>query len=227
MKSNVSVGRAAGLSFATVVAASSAALVLLFSTVHPGQAHASMMDPMQPSARGAAFVQAMDRLWEDHITWTRMVIVDYAAGLPDLKAAEGRLLRNQADIGNAIKPYYGTAAGNKLTKLLRTHILEAVPVLADAKSGDKARLTADLAAWYANAHQIAEFLARANPHNWPLRSMDSMMKRHLELTTKEAVARLQGHWAADIAAYDQVRDEILSMSHMLAGGIIAQSPSRF
>jgi hypothetical protein len=58
-----------------------------------------------------------------------MVIVDFAAGLPDLQTAEARLLRNQTDIGNAVKPFYGAAAGNKLTSLLRTHILEAVPVL--------------------------------------------------------------------------------------------------
>jgi hypothetical protein len=62
----------------------------------------------------------MDKLWVDHITWTRMVIVDFAAGLPDLPTAEARLLRNEADIGNAIKPYYGSPAGNQLTSLLRT-----------------------------------------------------------------------------------------------------------
>jgi hypothetical protein len=33
------------------------------------------------------------------------VIVSFAAGTPDLKAAEARLLRNQVHIGNAIKPY--------------------------------------------------------------------------------------------------------------------------
>jgi hypothetical protein len=131
------------------------------------------------------------------------------------------------DIGNANKPYYGAAAGNRLTSLLRTHILEAVPVLQYAKAGDKARLNKAGGAWYANAHQIAAFLARANPHNWPLAMMDSMMKTHLALTTKEAVARLQGHWAADIAAFDQVHAEILDMSHMLAAGIIAQFPDRF
>jgi hypothetical protein len=80
------------------------------------------------SPKAVALRNSMDKLWEDHITWTRMVIVDFAAGLPDLPTAEARLLRNQADIGNAIKPYYGPAAGNKLTSLLRTHILEAVPV---------------------------------------------------------------------------------------------------
>jgi hypothetical protein len=55
----------------------------------------------------------------------------------------------------------------------------------------------------------------------------SMMKRHLQLTTAEAVARLQGHWAADIAAYDRVHSEILEMSRMLSSGIVSQFPERF
>jgi hypothetical protein len=169
----------------------------------------------------------MDKLWEEHVAWTRMAIVSFAAGLPNLKATEARLLRNQVDIGNAIKPYYGRAAGNQLTKLLRTHILEAVPVLQAAKAGDKTKLTDALNAWYANANQIAAFLAKANPRSWPLPMMRSMMKQHLALTANEAVARLQGKWAADIAAYDQVHAEILHMSSMLSDGIIRQFSTRF
>lgn len=212
------------LSLAAAVAGLAAALALLVAADHPGSAQAM---GRAPSAKAAAFSASMARLWEDHIVWTRMVIVDVAAGLPDLEAAEARLLRNQADIGNAIKPYYGAAAGNTLTRLLRTHILEAVPVLQAAKAGDKATLTKSLAAWYANGHQIAAFLSKANPQAWPLSMTTSMMKRHLDLTTQEAVARLQGRWAADIAAYDRVRTEILEMASMLSGGIVSQFPDRF
>jgi hypothetical protein len=179
------------------------------------------------SPKAVALRAAMDKLWEDHITWTRMVIVDFAAGLPDLSTAETRLLRNQTDIGNAIKPYYGRAAGNRLTSLLRTHILEAVPVLQAAKAGDKSKLTASLNAWYTNANQIAVFLSRANPRNWQLPMMRQMMKQHLALTTNEAVARLQGNWKADVAAYDAVHVEILHMSAMLSDGIIQQFSARF
>ena len=215
------------LALAAAVAALSTALVLLLSAGHSEGAHASMTKAPQFSPKAVAFRSAMDKLWEDHITWTRMVIVDFAAGLPDLPTAEARLLRNQVDIGNAIKPYYGAAAGKKLTSLLRTHILEAVPVLAAAKAGDKVRLTQSLDAWQTNANQIAAFLTKANPHNWPLSMTRTMMKRHLVLTTNEAAARLQGNWSADVRAYDQVHAEILSMSHMLSTGIIRQFPNRF
>jgi hypothetical protein len=227
MTLNTTIGRGAQLTLAAMVAALSAAVVLLLSAGHAEQAHASMSRSPQLSAKSVALRTEMDKLWEDHITWTRMVIVDFAAGLPDLKTAEVRLLRNQADIGNAIKPYYGAAAGKKLTSLLRTHILEAVPVLVAAKEGDKTGLTKALAAWYANADQIARFLSSANPHSWPLPMMRTMMKQHLALTTNEAVARLQGKWSADVRAYDQVHAEILSMSHMLSSGIVRQFRGRF
>jgi hypothetical protein len=216
------------LSLAAAVAGLTAAVVLLLAGGHAAQAHASSM-ASQPrlSAKAVAFRSAMDKLWEDHIVWTRMVIVDFAAGLPDLQTAEARLLRNQADIGNAIKPFYGKTAGNTLTGLLRTHILEAVPVLEAAKAGNQTQLAYALDAWHANAHQIALFLSKANPRNWPLKMTDAMMSRHLALTTQEAAARLQGNWKADVAAYDRVHAEILEMSHMLSSGILRQFPNRF
>jgi hypothetical protein len=62
----------------------------------------------------------MDKLWEDHVTWTRVVIIGFAAGSPDLEPALARLLRNQVDIGNAVEPFYGAAAGNQLTRLLQS-----------------------------------------------------------------------------------------------------------
>jgi hypothetical protein len=219
--------RGTALTVAAAITALTATLVLLFSAGRSEQAHAAAAATPKLSAKSVAFREAMNKLWEDHITWTRMVIVDFAAGLPDLQTAEARLLRNQADIGNAIKPYYGRAAGNKLTSLLRTHILEAVPVLQAAKEGDGAALNQALAAWHVNARQIAVFLARANPRNWPLGMMTTMMNRHLALTTAEAAARLQGDWSADVAAYDKVHAEILQMADMLSTGIIRQFPRRF
>ena len=173
-----------------------------------------------------AFQDAMRKLWEDHITWTRVFIISAVADLPDKAAATERLLQNQVDIGNAIKPYYGDAAGDKLTTLLKEHITTAAEVVAAAKANDKAKLDDANKRWLANADQIADFLSGANP-NWPAADMRKMMREHLDLTTAEAVARIKGDWKADIAAYDRVHAQILHMADMLSDGIIKQHSAKF
>jgi hypothetical protein len=181
----------------------------------------------QVSSKEAAFQDAMRKLWEDHITWTRVFIISAAGDLPDKAAATERLLQNQADIGNAIKPYYGDGAGDKLTTLLKEHITTAAEVVAAAKAMDKAKLDDANKRWFANADQIADFLSGANPKNWPAAEMRSMMRDHLNLTTAEVVARLKGDWAADIAAYDKVHGQILHMADMLTAGIVNQHAPKF
>lgn len=173
------------------------------------------------------FHEQMLRLWEDHVAWTRLFIVSFAADLPDQDEVAGRLLRNQVEIGDAIAPFYGRAAGDQLTALLKDHILTAVDVLTAAKAGDDAALNDALDAWYANGREIADLLHAANPKFWPRKDMRSMMRMHLDLTLQEASDRLAGNFAADVDDYDAVEAEIASMSHMLARGIILQFPARF
>jgi hypothetical protein len=170
---------------------------------------------------------AMDKLWEDHVTWTRIYIMSVTSDLPDADSAAQRLLQNQVDIGNAIKPLYGNQAGEQLTLLLNDHILIAAELLSAAKAGDTAQFEDANIRWYENADQIAAFLSNANPKNWPLSDMQAMMRSHLDLTLEEATARLNGDWFGDVTAYDKVHDEILHMSGMLAEGIVAQFPRIF
>ena len=181
----------------------------------------------QASPEEVGLTLAMDKLWEDHVTWTRIYIMSVTSDLPDADIAAQRLLQNQVDIGDAIKPVYGDEAGEQLTALLNDHILTAADLLAAAKSGDTVKLEDANKRWYDNADQIATFLNSANPDHWPLADMKSMMTSHLDLTLEEATARLEGDWAGDVAAYDKVHDEILHMADMLTQGILAQFPDAF
>jgi hypothetical protein len=179
------------------------------------------------SPKSLAFHDAMRKLWEDHVTWTRLFIVSFAADLADLEQTTNRLLQNQVDIGHAVKPYYGKAAAHQLTELLTTHITTAATLLQAAKDADTDAFNEAKDAWYANATDIARFLHKANPAQWPLKDLRTMMRDHLDLTLAEAADRLTGDFDLDIADYDAVHIEILQMADMLSGGIIAQFPDRF
>ncbi len=174
-----------------------------------------------------ALREGMRQLWEDHIVWTRLAIISLTTGSPDTEATVGRLLKNQADIGNAVKPFYGKAAGNTLTAELRKHILIAADLIAAAKAGDQAKLAQEQANWARNADDIAGVLASVNPRFFKLAVLKAEMSMHLKLTTEEAVARLQGDWAADVAAYDKIHRHILHLSDYLADGLVKQFPKRF
>lgn len=166
-------------------------------------------------------------LWEDHAMYTRNVILNIIDDLPGTDEAVARLLKNQDDIGNAIKPVYGEATGKKLTELLREHIVIAADLLKAAKINNQVDFNNANTKWLNNADEIAVFLSAANPKNWTLENMKKMMHEHLNLTTQEAVARLKKDYKADIEAYDKTRAELLEMSDMLATGIIKQFPDKF
>ena len=219
------------LALAGLVATASAVLALALAGGHAAQGHsgdhAEVAKTNGVSAQQAALHDNMRRLWEDHITWTRLFIVSASADLPDTPATTRRLLRNQDDIGDAIKPFYGHAAGKRLTTLLKEHITVAAALLAAAKAGDPGAVEDQSSAWYRNADEIADFLAKANPDNWPRKEMRSMMSEHLDLTLTEAVAHLEQRHRVDIRTYDRIHRQILEMADMLSDGIAAQFPKRF
>jgi hypothetical protein len=230
MSSSTYAGRRTTLTLSGLLAVASMVAVLAISGTQEGHAtagHADATAAPAPTAEQVRFHDAMRKLWEDHITWTRLAIVSFAAGVPDFDPTAARLLRNQEDIGNAIKTYYGRRAGNRLTALLKEHIAGAVELLQAAKAGDDARFAAAKQAWYRNGRQIARFLSNANPRFLPFSRIGGLMRGHLDQTLDEAAHRLGGDFPADIRDYDRIHRHILMMADAISTGIIKQFPRRF
>jgi hypothetical protein len=213
-----------------------AAALLAFAAVLAGFSIVAR-GPGSPAAAEAATTtsslalhDASRKLWEDHITWTRCFIVSAGTlpgNLPDRDATTDRLLRNQVDLGNVIRTYYGNRAGDDVTALLRQHILLAAQIVDAAKAGDTATEQQALDAWYDNADQIATYLHRLNPQNWSISALKSLLNAHLDLTLQEAVDRLSARYGEDVSDYDQVHGQILGIADAISNGIIAQFPDRF
>src|ERR1051326_8641672 len=149
------------------------------------------------------FHNAMRRLWSDHVVYTRLFIVDAAAGSADKDATTQRLLQNQADIGNAVGGNY------------------------DGRAGDNAKVTSENKRWHDNAVDLAKFLHGANPKNWPEATLQSALFMHLDQTLSEASNQLKGNYAMSIKDYDKAMDHMLMVADILANGIVAQFPAKF
>jgi len=179
------------------------------------------------AASRSDFQDAMRRLWSDHVAYTRLFIVSAASGSADKDATTQRLLQNQADIGDAVAGFYGRDAGNKLTALLKDHILIAANIVAAAKAGDNAKVTSENKRWHDNAVELAKFLHGANPKHWPEATLQTALYTHLDQTLSEASNELKGNYAGSIKDYDQAMSHMLMVADTLSSGIIAQFPSKF
>ena len=166
------------------------------------------------------------QLWIEHVLWTRSFIVSDIASLDDKAPVLERLLKNQDDIGNYIKPYYGEEAGNKLSKLLREHIELAGNVLDSAKSKDSTSFDKYNKLWYENADEIADFLSAANP-NYSNKVLKDMLHKHLQFVTDQVTHRLNGEWKKDIDSYDKGQEHMIHFADILSEGIIKQFPDKF
>ncbi|WP_307287387.1 glycosyltransferase [Bacillus sp. SORGH_AS_0510] len=168
----------------------------------------------------------MQKLWVEHAWWTRELIVSNLADLKDRNDVLERLLKNQEDLGDIIKPYYGQEAGNKLTVLLKEHILIAGKIIEAAKKNDQASIDQFNKEWYQNADEIVAFLTSANP-NWSKKVLTEMFYTHLKLTVDEVVDRLKGDWAGDIKTADINEAHLIHMGDILTEGIVQQFPDKF
>jgi hypothetical protein len=226
---------------ARLAATGAAASLVLAASLLLGQAQSSRADSPETAAghhHPAARVQTttirelrlhdhMRKLWEQHVAWTRLAIVTFADGSAGFDATAQRLLRNQRDIGDGFATYFGTRTGNHLAALLHDHITIAVEVLQAAKAGDQAGVDDASRRWYANAHQIADFISSLDRHAGPRHEMRSMMKTHLDQTLAEAVDELTGHYHRGVREYGAIERHILQMADELSAGIVRHFPGRF
>jgi hypothetical protein len=169
----------------------------------------------------------MRTLWSDHMQWTYATVDAFFHNADSVQPNLDRLLANQVDIGAAIAPFHGEEAGDQLAELLTTHINDAVPVLQAAQSGDDAALDTALDDWYANAREVADFLAAADPEHWPQSATRPALEMHIDQTTAYAVDLLQGDYAQAIADYDAAFHHMLELADTLSAGLVARFPDRF
>ena len=208
----------------------SSTLVMLLALLLVGLTIQSCDDDDEDPLNSDGYIQLnqdMRKLWSDHMAWTLATVEAFFHNSAALTDNLNRLLQNQQDIGAAIVPYYGQAAGDELTALLTEHINLAVPVLTAAQSGDQTALGIAVTNWKANAADIADFLTTANPNNWPASVTDPTMEHHIDQTIEYSVEILQNDHAGANESYEHALEHMLELADVLSEGIAKQFPDKF
>lgn len=201
-------------------------LFVLYTLFLTPQTAFSQGQKLYPTVSAITFKTEMRKLWIEHTVFTRNVIFCLVDDLPGNVQAVKRQLQNQIDLGNAIKPYYGDAAGDKFTELLYAHINTTTDIIRAAKSNDTAVINDMNKKWFANADEMVKFLHKLNP-DWAVGDLKTMINNQMKLTADEATQRLKKNYDADVVAFDKVQQGVLKMSDTLAEGIIRQMPKKF
>jgi hypothetical protein len=162
----------------------------------------------------------LERLWIEHVLWTRAFLVSTASGFGDLGDVTNRLLRNPQDFADALRPFYGARA-QRFGDLLKEHLLIAGDLVNAAKAGDAKTASQLRMRWYANADSIADLLGSINPY-WNSQAWRTLLYDHLKMTEDEATQILKGQYAQSIAQYDAIQNEAVRMGEYMAAGIMDQ-----
>ena len=171
-------------------------------------------------------LKQMNLVWEQHIMWTRMLLISIAENLKDLEATQARLLRNPKDIADVFRRFYGNAVANRIQQLLTEHLTIGKDLIVALKNKNQEEAKRLNTKWYQNADEMAEAFSSINLF-YPREEIRNMLYEHLRLTTNEVNNRLQGNYVEDINSYDMVQKEILRMSQFFVNGIVRQFQNLF
>lgn len=178
-----------------------------------------------PAAGKAASTQdALRDLWVGHVFWVRNVALETIAGNPRAaKAAEEQVVANARQIADAIEPFYGKAASDKLFGQLAAHYGAVKEYLG---AGDKAGQDAAWRKLGANAEEIARFLSSANP-NLPVDTLRSLLVAHGGHHVQQIKQLRDKDYGGEARTWEQMKSHMYVIADALTGALVKQFPSRF
>ena len=166
-------------------------------------------------------------LWVGHIFWVRNVVLSTRLGnMQAAKAAEEQVVKNARSIADAVIPYYGNEAADRLYGLLAGHYGAVKEYMNATFKRQAAAQKNALAALNSNAMEIADFLSSANP-NWPKDALVSLLSSHGEHHVMQINDIAKKDFTAEAQLWPSMLKNIYNIADALAQGIVKQFPAKF
>lgn len=197
--------------------------------IRPGRNYNNSNNGSRPSINCAKHIKLtndMRLVWEQHIYWTRMLLISIAERLKDQTDVANHLLQNPENIANVFSSYYTTDATELIAELLTEHLEIGAELITALRDGETAKAQTLDRQWYQNADKMADAFSSLNPY-YNREELRTMLYTHLDLTKQEVAMRLAGNYKEDIKAFDKIEQEVLLMADYFTEGIIKQFPNKF
>ncbi|GFO57871.1 hypothetical protein GMST_01960 [Geomonas silvestris] len=171
---------------------------------------------------------ALRDLWTGHIFWVRNVAYATKAGdTAAAKVAEENVVKNARSIADAVLPFYGKPAADKLFGLLAGHYGAIKEYMTASYAGNQAGKDAAVAKIKENATEIATLLNQANPKNWPKDTLVGLLFAHGAHHMQQIDAFATKDYAAEAETWEMMKDHMYMIADALAGGLSKQFPKKF
>lgn len=175
------------------------------------EAHCKCLEETQGiSALKVDMKSALRKLFTDHGVYTAFVLKSIVDKQDDTKIFLNRLLLNQRDIGDQLKPIIGKKSGDLVTKVLTEHIKLAGDVIKAATYGGN--LKQKMALLFENSDEVAEVLTSLNPEKLPYETTQEMFQSHNQFIVDLTLARIKKDYLKEQQLYDVYYNELLMMS---------------
>jgi len=154
---------------------------------------------------------ALRKLFTDHAVYTALVMKSIVDSGKDISVLLNRLLLNQKDIGDQLKPIIGNENGDKITEVLTSHIKLAGEVIKAAKNLNP-NLNDKINILFNNSDIVAETLTSLNPEALPFDLTQNMFHTHNQFVIDMTVGRLAGDYLKEQHLYDAYYNELLLLA---------------
>lgn len=163
--------------------------------------------------------ETLRKLFTDHAVYTKFVINSVLDSNPDATDLLNRLMQNQNDIGDYVKPIIGGHNGNLLAELLRGHIGKAGEALAAVKSRNPQAISVAVNNLLNQGDSVALFLSNLNPVRLPYSTVAAEFRKHNQFVADLAVLHYQKNTLEEIKTYDAYYNHMLMFSDLVYYGL--------
>lgn len=163
----------------------------------------------------------------EHMTLTASAVDQTLDNAPGAGETTKALFKNGTDIGAAVGSVYGKDAESTFNSVWKLHLEQFVAYAVADSKGDAAGKQAALTSIDTNyTKPLAAYLAKANP-NLPEKTLYSLLADHVTQTAGIIDDHVNKDYAKENVDLTAANKHIEGTFSALAGGIVAQFPSKF